>query len=59
MEHVGADEKTGLFLSSNNTQRKIPDLFLLNFLWTSVKTLVMEPLGPHGKTGPFSSSNEP
>ncbi|KAG5576291.1 hypothetical protein H5410_056425 [Solanum commersonii] len=28
--------------------------FCRNVSWTSVKTLVMEPVGPNGKTGPFS-----
>ncbi|KAG5613949.1 hypothetical protein H5410_013773 [Solanum commersonii] len=27
-------------------------------LWTSVKTLAMEPVGPHGQTRPFSRSNK-
>ncbi|KAG5578657.1 hypothetical protein H5410_058791 [Solanum commersonii] len=26
---------------------------------TSIKTLAMEPVGPHGQNGPFSKSNEP
>ncbi|KAG5568916.1 hypothetical protein H5410_064079 [Solanum commersonii] len=30
-----------------------------NFTWTSVKTLPMEPVVPHGQNGPFSRSNYP
>ena len=29
------------------------------FLWTSVKTLSMHPVGPHGPSDPFWRSNEP
>ena len=30
-----------------------------NFLCTSVKTLSLQPVGPHGQSDPFSRSNEP
>ncbi|KAG5569107.1 hypothetical protein H5410_058873 [Solanum commersonii] len=33
--------------------------FCQNFTWTSVKTLPMEPVGPHSQNGPFSRSNDP
>ncbi|KAG5588772.1 hypothetical protein H5410_049206 [Solanum commersonii] len=33
--------------------------FCQKFSWTSVKTLAMEPVGPHGKNVPFSWSNDP
>ncbi|KAG5628344.1 hypothetical protein H5410_000061 [Solanum commersonii] len=33
--------------------------FCQNFAWTSVKTLTMELIGPHGQNGPFSTSNDP
>ncbi|KAG5574363.1 hypothetical protein H5410_054497 [Solanum commersonii] len=33
--------------------------FCQNFSWTSVKTLVIMPVGPHGQNGPLSRSNEP
>ena len=29
------------------------------FLWTSIKTLSMQPVGHHGQSDPFSRSNEP
>ena len=29
------------------------------FLWTSVNTLAMQPVGHHGQSDPFSRSNEP
>jgi len=32
--------------------------FCDNFSWTSVKTLPMELVGPHGQNGPFSWSND-
>jgi len=30
-----------------------------NYTRTSIKTLSMEPVDPHGQNGPFSRSNEP
>ncbi|KAG5569108.1 hypothetical protein H5410_058874 [Solanum commersonii] len=33
--------------------------FCKTFTWTSVKTLSMELVGPHGQNGPFSRSNKP
>ncbi|KAG5574357.1 hypothetical protein H5410_054491 [Solanum commersonii] len=33
--------------------------FCQNFTWTFVKTLPMEPVGPHSQNGPFSWSNDP
>ncbi|KAG5612765.1 hypothetical protein H5410_024046 [Solanum commersonii] len=33
--------------------------FCQKFLWTSVKTLAMELVGPHGRNNPFSRSNKP
>ncbi|KAG5569105.1 hypothetical protein H5410_058871 [Solanum commersonii] len=33
--------------------------FFQNFTWTSVKTLPMEPVGPHGQNDPFLRSNNP
>ncbi|KAG5613684.1 hypothetical protein H5410_013508, partial [Solanum commersonii] len=33
--------------------------FCQNLLWTSIKPLAMEPVGPHGKNFPFSRSNRP
>ncbi|KAG5578660.1 hypothetical protein H5410_058794 [Solanum commersonii] len=33
--------------------------FEQKFLWTSVKTLSMEPVDPHGQNVPFSRSKEP
>ncbi|KAG5576457.1 hypothetical protein H5410_056591 [Solanum commersonii] len=42
------------------TLESISDVIFANFfLWTSVKTLTMEPVGPDWKTSPFSRSNDP
>uniref|UniRef100_M1AVU6 Uncharacterized protein n=1 Tax=Solanum tuberosum TaxID=4113 RepID=M1AVU6_SOLTU len=51
--------KRPYFQGQTSTGAEIRLHFSQNFSWTSVKTLVMEPIVPHSQNGPFSRSSYP
>ncbi|KAG5593562.1 hypothetical protein H5410_044076 [Solanum commersonii] len=51
--------KTAYLQGQTNPGSEFRPHFCQNFTWTSVKTLAIEPIGPHGKNGQFSRSYEP
>ncbi|KAG5582370.1 hypothetical protein H5410_052997 [Solanum commersonii] len=67
MDPVGPDRQNISFSRSNEPRcRQTPHFadfqfrcyFSLNFSWTSVKTLSMEPVGPDSQNGPFPWLND-